>query len=360
MKIVIIGCSIAGASAALALSGNASISVYEKKSRQDVPKKICANVVTYSFLKYCRELGLKPENFLVSRFTKAFFLSRKNDLFLPTKEFRIDRAKFLDSAIKNAQKKGAKFNYNAEFVSFRKEKGKFIIKLKKGNKEIIEKADILIGADGALSRVSENAGIKGKKFWLCMHTEIPASRIKFNFEKDAYYLFLERRFGYYAYIFPFKDKVIVGSGDFIEKAEKNYQNFLKFLRIKPAKTEAALISFPKNVHNTKNMFLIGDAACSTKFSGGGIVPAIMDAIAARNIIVHKNLGHYKIAKKRIRLNILVAKILSRLSDKEFDGLLKVLKHEKFASILEKRDEFERKEYLKMFDLRLLKYLIKAV
>lgn len=357
MKAVIIGCSIAGAISALAFAGNISVSVYEQKKKDEISGKACANVVTPSFLKYCNELGLNPWEFIVSDFTKAIFISMNNDLFMRTREFRIDRKKFLEVAVKNAQKKGAKFNFETEFVSFRKEKGQFIIRLRKGKKEIEEKADILIGADGALSKVAEQAGLwADRKMWLCIQTEIPARRMKSKFDRDSYYIFLERRFGYYSYIFPYKDKVIIGTGDKINKAEPKFNEFMKFLKVKPDKIQAALIPFPKKIHFKKNLFLAGDAACSAKFSGGGIVPAIMDAIAIRNIVIKKDLRHYKVSKKRVSMNRIVSKAFSKMSDKDFDKLLEILKDDKFSDVVQKRDEFEKTEYLKMFDTRFLRFI----
>ena len=56
MRAVIIGCSAAGASEALALSKDFDVSVYEKAERQNIGKKTCANVVTKSFVKYAKEI----------------------------------------------------------------------------------------------------------------------------------------------------------------------------------------------------------------------------------------------------------------------------------------------------------------
>jgi len=359
MRIVIIGSSIAGASAALALSKYSNVNVFEQKKKQDIGKKLCANIVTPSFLNYSRELGLDSKQFITSRFNKAIFISKNNDLFLRTKEFRIDRQKFLDAAVKKAGKQGARFYFETEFLDFKKEDGKFVIYLRKGKKNASVKADVLIGADGALSRVAEKANLsKNRKNFLVMQSEVPLKNLKFRADRGAYYIHLNRQFGYYSYIFPFKDMAIIGSGNLIEKAKENYSKFLKFLRVKPKKISAALIPFPKKTRFRKNLILIGDAACSVKFSGGGIIPSMADAIAARNMLIKKDSDKFRAAKNRIFMNRIASKVFLKMKDKDLDYLLEVMKSKGFAGLLEKRDKFGKSDYMKALDIRFLRFLSK--
>jgi len=361
MRVIIIGSSIAGASAALALSKYANVNVFEQKKKQDIGKKLCANVVTPSFFNYSKELGLDAKQFIASKFSKAVFISKSNGLFLRTKEFRIDRQKFLDAAIKKAAGQGAKFYFETEFLDFKREKNKFVIYLRKGKKNVSVKADALIGADGALSRVAEKANLsKGRKNFLVMQSEVPLKSLKFRVDRDAYYIHLNREFGYYSYIFPFKDKAIIGSGNIIERAKENYSNFLKFLEVHPKKISAALIPFPQKTHFRKNLVLIGDAAGSVKFSGGGIVPSMADAIAARNLLIRKDSDNFRVAKNRIFMNRLASKVFLKMKDKDLDYLLDVMKDKKFSGLLEKRDKFGKGDYSKALDIRFWRFLPKLL
>jgi hypothetical protein len=56
------------------------------------------------------------------------------------------------------------------------------------------------------------------------------------------------------------------------------------------------------------------------------------------------------------MNRIVSKAFSKMSDKDFDKLLEILKDDKFSDVVQKRDEFEKTEYLKMFDTRFLRFI----
>jgi len=69
MKVIIIGSSIAGSAMALSLSDYAEVVVYESKKEEDISKKVCGNICTYSIERYSHDLGL-DENFILSRYNR--------------------------------------------------------------------------------------------------------------------------------------------------------------------------------------------------------------------------------------------------------------------------------------------------
>ena len=364
-KIIIIGSSIAGASAACLLAGHCDVKVYEQKPKFEVGKKFCANVVTPSFLKYAQKMGLNPKRFVLDRFEKAYGFSENNNITFRTREFKIDRQKLIPEIIDKAQKNGAKFVFNAEFVDFEKKEGKFIVKLRKENKNFFDTCDILVGADGASSSVAKKAGLwKNRRHLLVMQTEIPFKNLKkIKISKRSYHIYFSKKAGYtgyYAYIFPYKDKVVIGTGNRIEKCKENYNNFLKFLGVKGGKIQAALVPEPKVIPWKDDLFLIGDAGCQIKFSGGGIVPAMIAAFALKDAVLYKEFAKIKKLNRRTFMNHLVARAIESLDDKDFDSLLEVLKKEKFSDIVIRRDELGRKDYFKLFDRRLLRFLLKII
>jgi len=364
-KVIIIGSSIAGASASCLLAGHCDVTVYEQKSKFEVGKKSCANVVTPTFLKYAAKLGLNPKRFVVDRFEKAYGFSEKNYVLFRTREFKIDREKLIPELIEKAQKKGAKFVFNAEFVDFEKKEGKFIVKLRKNRKDFFDACDILVGADGALSSVAKKAGLwKNRRHLLVMQTEIPFKNLKkIKIHKRSYRIYFSKNAGYtgyYAYIFPYKNKVVIGTGNRIEKCRENYNNFLKFLGVKGGKIQAALVPEPKVIPWKDDLFLIGDAGCQIKFSGGGIVPAMIAAFAMKDAILHKDFAKMRTLNRRTFMNHLAARVVESLNDKEFDSLIEVLKKEKFSDVVIRRDELDRKDYFKLFDRLLLKFLLKII
>ncbi len=361
-KIIIIGSSIAGASAAFFLAPYADIVVYEKKSKKDIGNKVCANVVTSLFLKYAKQLNINPKEVIVSEFNKAIGFSENNKVVFKTKEFRINRCKFIEQVIKNAQKKGVKFVFNAEFIDYAKKREGFIVKLKRGNKTITENSDILVGADGALSNVAKKAGLwENRRLFLVMHTEIPLNSFKkFRIDKKAYYIFFGRKKGYYGYIFPYKNKIVIGAGDRVEALKSRYKDFLKFMGVKSREAHGALVPEPKVIPQKENLFLIGDAGCHIKFSGGGIIPSMMAAEAIKEIIINNNYKKLKELNRRTVINKIAARLIENLNDRDFNKLLEILKDKKFSDVVSKRDKFGKKEYFAALDFRILKLLIKLI
>jgi flavin-dependent dehydrogenase len=106
--------------------------------------------------------------------------------------------------------------------------------------------------------------------------------------------------------------------------------------------------------------LIGDAGCHVKFSGGGIIPAIMAAEAAKEIIVNKDYKKLKRLNRRTLFNKMATKMIWKMNDKDFDDFFEILKDKKFQGFLGKRDELEKKEYFKLLDRRLLKFFLKTI
>lgn len=353
-RIIIIGSSIAGVSMANFLAGHCEIEVYEQKQRKDIGKKVCANVVTINFFKYARILKLNPEKYVTSKFNKAVGISENQIAEFKTNEFRIDREKLIEDLIKKAEKRGVRFNFEANFKEFKEEKGRFIVRID----DKIEICDILIGADGPLSKVAKQAGLwKDRKLLLMMQSEIPLKKL--NIEEDSYCVYLGReKFGYYSYIIPSGKKAIIGMGDKAEDAKKKYEKFLGILNVKNIKKSGALIPEPQVIPQKKNLFVIGDAGCHVKFSGGGIIPAIMAAEAVSEIIIKRDYTKLKILDRRTYTNNLAAKIIWKFKEKDFDHLLNVLKDRKFDNLLEKRDEFSKKDYISFMDIRLMRYLLK--
>jgi flavin-dependent dehydrogenase len=97
-----------------------------------------------------------------------------------------------------------------------------------------------------------------------------------------------------------------------------------------------------------------------KFSGGGIVPALASAFAVKEAIINKNCRELRSMRKKIFINKLILKAIKRMSDNDFDCLIEIMKDSKFSGILEKRDELEKKDYIKLLDLRLLKFFPKLI
>ncbi len=352
-KVIVIGSSIAGASIANFLAGYCDVTVYEQKSIKDIGRKLCADIVTPSFIKYLEILGLNHKDYIISQFDKAVAISEKQRVEFNTHEFKIDRVKFIKDLIKKAEKKGVKFIFKKEFLGFEEKEGKFIINIDNKN----EVCDVLIGADGPLSKVAKKADLwDDRELFLAMQSDIPLKKL--DIEKNTYHIYLGEKFGYYSYIFPSKNRAVIGIVGNPENVKKRYDELLDKLKIKKIKKCAALIPKPKVIQQKKNLFVIGDAGCHVKFSGGGIIPAIMAAEAVSEIITNKNYKKLRKLNKRTYTNRLATRIIEKFKEKDFDNFLRILKNKKFYNLLKKRDEFLMEDYVEFLDLRFLKYFLR--
>ena len=138
--------------------------------------------------------------------------------------------------------------------------------------------------------------------------------------------------------------------------EKNikdmFDGFLKYIGANKFELKGALIPEPKVLGTKRNLFLIGDAGCFTKFSLGGIIPAIMGAEAVSEIILNNSWRKYKALRRRLKIHQLATKILKKLDEKDFEELFEIMKSQKYREIIAKRDRFGRKEFLSLLSPKL--------
>jgi flavin-dependent dehydrogenase len=299
------------------------------------------------------ELKIKAKrDFFKKKITKAVFISKENKLEFSIEDYKLNRQAFLDEVIAKSKKKGARFYFETELLNVRKSGSHYELILKSGKKTVKTYADTIIGADGALSRVSEFIGRK-KKFFIV--SEAPAKKLPGRFDDKSWNVFLRKDFGYYAY----RDYELAGVECSLGKNIKAYQkNFFSFLHLKKSKEIiSAIVPKPAYLAQKGNIFLIGDAGGYAKFNGGGIIPSIESAIAARNILLNKDYGLFKKLSRSQRLNKLISKVLERMDEKDWQEMFKILKDRKFSKLVEERDELN---FIKYFDFRLLKFLVKLI
>jgi len=359
MRVIIIGSSIAGSAAAYLLSREGiEAVVYEQKSRKDIGKKVCANILTSMIKGILKDFGINSKELIKNKYNSFNVLSKNKKLSFKTEEYEFDRVKLLEKLIKKAEAKGAKFFFNSSFKGFKKKEGKFSILLSKERKNFIDSCDFLIGADGALSEVAKQSGLwNNRKFFLNLQAKVSRNSIKNKIylpDKNGYNILLGKDFGYYSYIFSSKNRLVIGLGDRPERnVKKQFENLMKLLEIKRFKIEGALIPKPQVIGTKPGIFLIGDAGCQMKFSGGGIIPALMAAKAVKEILVDKDSKDYNRLNSRIRMNRLFTKFFENMSDKRADNILNIVKDKRFSSFPKYRDYISKTDLKKLLSPKLI-------
>lgn len=364
-KVVIIGASIGGAALAFLLSKKVEVSVHELKPRSEIGKKLCSNICTEPIAKMLYDWGFNPEEFIKTHFTKVKISTREKSVEFPINEFEIDRMKLVDTLISAAEKNGAKFHFSSKFVDFHKEGEKFNALFDHDGKRNSEIADSIVGADGAVSEFARKIGLWNKrKHFLYLQGKVERDRVRPEFVPDEHtqHVFVGSWFGYYSYVYPTEGILSLGLGD--ELGEKDIRSmfnvYLDYLGVKKVDLQGALIPIPQVVGMKKGLFLIGDAACDTKFSLGGIIPALMAAEAVRDIILHKKYARYKALKRKVKIHEMATRVLRKLNDKDYEELFEIMKKEKYQNLVANRDRFNKKDLMTLASPELALFSLKRL
>ena len=368
-RIAIIGASISGSATALALSRhkNLEIEVFERRKRSEVADKPCGNICTNEINKYIRKLGLKGD-FKLSEYREIEVFSPSKTAAFPTKEYEIDRKKLLDGMIGVAEMNGVKFNFSHEFVSMEEGMCDTALQFKFGKNNVYDNVDIVIGADGSNSKVAEIIGKENEDFYMFLQTTVPAKDVRYKCmqrsfrqslrpDKNGYKIFIGEEYGYYAYIFPSKDgkyfKIGLGD-DYTHDVMKKFKSFLINFGlggIGDCDISGALIPKPGLEPTMFPPYLIGDASCNVKYTGGGIVPDMEQALALADKIVNKNYFKSFSLKKKSFINSRISWMIENMFDKDCDRAVEIFRSPEFKQIFLKRDNPKIIDMIKLISPR---------
>ncbi len=150
----------------------------------------------------------------------------------------------------------------------------------------------LVGADGSNSIVRRYLGLEIRDFNIAIQYTIPSSQYK---EME---LFLDSKLFncWYAWIFPHKDYVSVGTGCnpnvlSLKKLRSNFEKWIedKKIDISHGKFEAFSINYDYRGFRFGNIFLAGDAAgFASGLTGEGIYPALVSGEEVAKVIINRN------------------------------------------------------------------------
>lgn len=349
--ITIIGAGPAGLYTAYLLAKQGKeVNVFEEHKEIGMPVQ-CTGITT----SHLNDLIEIKKEFLVNKINTARVYSGNDfiDFKLKKENLVLDRKKFDQYLAKKAEKADADIFLNRRFIG--KENNGIIIKNLNNGKIKRIKTDILIGADGPLSKISRLINKNKIDFW----TGVQA-RVKIKTGKNIF----ETHLGnitpnFFAWVVP-ENNNIARVGLATTKNVNAY--FDKFLKLKNIK-QKAIIEYQAGIipiYNPKlkiknkenNIFLVGDAATQVKATtGGGIIPSLLASKILVDSII-KNKDYKKELKKTIGKDLFISLkirgILNKLSDKDYDYLIKLFKNKKIKNIIEQYDrEFPSKFIMKL-------------
>jgi digeranylgeranylglycerophospholipid reductase len=354
-----------------------TVAVFEKKRKIGVPMN-CAGLVTqrvFDFLDISKNDVIKNE-------VKGANIHSPSGSILSIGGDRvhalvIDRTKFDQKIIKNAQKKGAEVFTGCKVKTVSKSKNYIEVETSKNLKV---RGKILIGADGPHSLVRKQLNFPKPHEYL---NGIGAEISDANLESDMVEIFVGNNIApsFFAWIIPLngegtRARIGLCTNQNTEKSPKFYFDALfknKFTvpyleNIKIEKNIGGLIplGFLKKTYDS-NVMLVGDAAAQVKpTSGGGIYPGLLCADHCANVAVnaltnndfsHQFLKKYqklwiKDLGRELSMGIKFRSFYKRFSDKQFDKYIKFFQNPKVINTVNKYGDID-------YPSKLLKPLLKV-
>ncbi|MBW3012014.1 NAD(P)/FAD-dependent oxidoreductase [Candidatus Woesearchaeota archaeon] len=266
----------------------------------------------------------------------AIMFSKRMKLELMTgkvQAYVVDRTKLDQYIAELARKSGANFYLNHRFLGSKKLNGKKLLRFYHKGKIIERQADIVVGADGPVSRVAKSENMLGKRKFLAGMQ----ARIRGEFDKDHIHMYLGSICpGFFAWFVPESQKyarVGLASGKDTLKLFRSYISKYKEPEFKIAVKQSGAIPLYSHVKTQKkNTYLLGDAAMQVKATTGGGV--IMGLLAAKSLSasISTGLPYPLLWKLRIGPNLwltrLIRKKLNKMSDDDYDELLRIMAKKK--------------------------------
>ena len=349
MEIVIVGAGPVGCYTAQLLK-NYGIKTRIIEEHQEVGKPIkCAGLVGRQVFE--KTLLPPSESSIINRIDGASFFYGDDNFIIKRERvaYVIDRARF----DKNLSQ-GLEVECGKRVVEIKEERAGYILKT---NDDDIY-ADLVIGADGALSRVRKYINIQGNS----------KGNIKRNFKKREYvknYLgiqyrikleenlpgskitqvYLREGIPFFIWVIPEGDNIIrVGV-----ISRNSRRDLLEFLRESKIKGDiigklAGIIPIGLTKNYYKNIALVGDAAVQVKpLTGGGIFYGLKSAEILAKCIRDRKLDEYdrllkRKFKKEIKFGLKARKFYEEINEKELKNIFMLFK--KNAGIIERVANFE--------------------
>lgn len=346
MQIAIVGAGPSGSYAGflLAKAGH-DVTVYEDHDKIGEPIA-CTGIVTKALF----ELVEYSKDYIINELDGVDIVSPKNEkLRIPLKEYVLCRKKFDNYLADKARNAGAKILLGHRYIG---REGNTLLFKSKGQ-TIRQNCDILIGADGPLSKVAETSGLgKNRNFYVGQQATI---RAEYNPRVFTTW-FGSIAPGFFAWSVP-EDSGHSRIGVATTNDKNCAQCFQRLMKMAGGKIIARQAApIPIYDHKRKvqkgNTFLVGDAAGFVKdTTGGGIITGMLSSKALAESITkgtsyEKNL---KTLRKELRLHSKLRRMLNKFSDKDYSRLIRLMSNSRVKSILYRYP----REYPSRFLLKLL-------
>jgi len=362
MNITIVGAGPIGCYAGylLAKKGH-NVEIFEKKKNIGEPIQ-CTGLLTEPVTEL---IDIKDE-FLTNTTTKVkIHAPNGKTATIHSKEYIIDRFEFDLHMAEKAQSAGAKIHVEHSLKDYTNHH--LIFKNTRHNTLKKQRAHIIIGADGPLSKTAEIFKFKGKRGFFYGVQEVVETRC----DQDAYNAYFGKEFpGFFGWLVPeTENRARLGIAA-MKNAPRVYQNFKKKFRIKKTiSKQAGLIPIynPNLQIQKKNIYLVGDAALQTKATtGGGLISGFKGAQALVYSIENKQSYQDEVQHgigKELKMHLRIRKLLDKFSDEDYNYLVRLTAGQAVKKVLAKESrETPRRLLMKLLlaEPRFLKFGMKVL
>lgn len=339
MHITIIGAGPIGCYCGylLAKAGH-SVDIYEEHAEIGLPIQ-CTGLLTKDFDQF----NLPPEakqSFLLNTFREIEVNSPGGqEIIIPQTEYLVDRHKFDRYFAELAQEAGAKIHLQHSLVW--KEGKELIIKDLKRKQELRVTPEIVIAADGPLSKTAHAYGFYHPER---QNYQGIQAVVEWKFAPQQYQTFFGRGVcpDLFAWIVPESEsraRVGVASK---KDAKKYFDSFVGQQGFKPKgilEMQAGLIPLycKKQKLHSENCYLLGDASGFVKATTlGGLIPGLKQAEILANCLTNgKNYEkEVKSLRKRMNLHLRLRRIFDKFEDRDWDKFIFLLGQPKLQRLLE--------------------------
>jgi geranylgeranyl reductase family protein len=347
MRVSIIGAGPSGSYAGMILAKQGhDVTIHEDHAVIGKPIA-CTGIVTKALF----DLVEYDKKYVVNELEAVDVVGPDNEITrIPLKEYVICRYRFDNFVADKARSAGAKIELNHRYIG--REGNTLIFRV--NGQTIRQETDILIGADGPMSRVAQTSGIGNKNpFWVGMQATIKA---RFNPKVFTTWFRSDLAPGFFAWSVPESGELSrVGVAVTNDKnCAQCFQGLMKMVGGEIVDRQGAPI--PLYNHNSTiekgNTFLVGDAAGLVKdTTGGGIITGMLSSKILAESIAEKTSYSRNIKKLRRELWIhnKLRRVLNKFTDKDYSRLIRLMNNPRVQSILYNHP----REYPSRFMLKLL-------
>ncbi len=331
--VCVVGCGPIGSYLAEML-GKAGFDVVAVDMKKRVGKHACSGLISTRLDDFFRI----PKKIVEHKVKGAVFHAASRQVELKRRDVQayvIDRVK-LDSLLFRRMAKFCEPKLGTKFVDYRVKSNRVIADfIDENGKPVKISCKILVGADGATSRVRKTSGLKGK----IKIIKAAIGYVDVEAKDECVDIYFDNKFayGFFAWKIPRGSRLELGLGCEGMNAVNNLEQFAKEQGFILNKVYAHPIVYGIQDSASERVILVGDAAAQVKpFSGGGIIYGLLCSRIAFNAI-----------KKAFETGDFSARFLSR----EYDAVWKAMLLEKIKigmgvrRLIKKMNKHELDEFM---------------